>query len=80
MCGLPVSVKFRHFEVETVPTPLLTMQQNLVNPFMSSLVKLILLLDMVLNVLGVCCVCGARFVMSVVPDGVTFSQLMVDWG
>ena len=41
MCGLPVLVKFRHFEVETGPTLLLAMQHNLrlTRNFINSLIE-----------------------------------------
>lgn len=76
MC-LPASVKLRH--LISVPISLLAMQQNLLNPLISSLVKLKSLDDTVLNSLLVRTVV-ARSVLLVLSLAANCSQLIIDWG
>ena len=73
---LPVSVKLRQLLVN--PISLLALQQNVLNPLMSSLVKLIVLIDTVLRLLVESIGVLARSVLSVLSFVVICSQLILD--
>ena len=73
---VPVSLKLRQFVI--VPKSLLALQQNALNPLMSSSVKVIVLDDTVLRLLVECVGVVARSVLSVLLFAVICSQLMFD--
>ena len=63
-----------------IPALLLALQQNLLNPLISSLVKHMELDDSVLNSLLVRTRVAAQSVLLILSLAVTCSQLIVDWG